>query len=127
MDYLARFHAMTLASGRELPPLGEWMRMLAGNFELWPIQRGGEMVGGALFFGQTVHLVITPEWQGRWITPAMRRAYDTWTHPGEVYADIAPDNYVAQRLAKRLGFKFQAPHKTFNRYVKEPANEQAAL
>lgn len=126
MDFLGRFYDICAAAGKPMAlPREEWVakgreRMLAQEAEIWPIGAHGEMVGGVLFFGDTVHVAVLPEWQGRWITKALRRAYDTWTHAIPIRAIVEPDNHRVIELATRLGFKFQREEGPHHIYVKEP-------
>lgn len=90
--------------------------------ELWPISAPDQslMIGGVMFVGHTVHIAVLPEWQGRWATRKLRRAYNTWTHAVPIRAPIRPDNIRAIELATRLGFTFQQEAGMYHIYIKEP-------
>ena len=134
MDYLRRFYDISAAAGVAIPEAWEtWgaaMRQLVleQKAELWPIGANGEMIGGVLLVGGDasqrapavdVHVAVLPHWRGRWITKALRRAYDSWTHEVPVRAIVQPDNHCVIELATRLGFKFQADQGLYHVYVKE--------
>lgn len=124
MQQLRRFYDIAVAAGRPMPPWEHWgptteLFQREGKIELWPIHAGGQMVGGVMFAGDTLHIAVLPEWHGRWVTRAMRRAYDTWTHAVDIRAPIRHDNGPAIRLATRLGFKFQQDQGLYHLYVKE--------
>ena len=129
MDYLRRFYDISAAAGVPIAePWEQWgaaMRdaMLQKKAELWPIGAHGEMVGGVLLLADTVHVAVLPEWRGRWITKALRRAYDTWTHSIPIRAIVKPDNRQVIELATRLGFRFQQDAGLYHIYVKEPTND----
>lgn len=128
MDYLGRFYDICEEAGAPMGlPREQWVakgheRMLAGEAEIWPIGANGEMIGGVLFFGDTIHVAVLPAWQGRWITKALRRAYDTWTHSIPIRAIVKPDNSKVIELATRLGFKFRQDAGQYHIYVKEPTH-----
>jgi GNAT superfamily N-acetyltransferase len=119
---LRQFFDLMLANGMCRADYWEvWSKEAQDNSDLWPLMREGRMIGGVFFKGQTVHIVIEPAWHGRWITKALRKAYDTWEHPGELLALMHRDNKKAITLATRLGFKFREDKGLYHLYVKEPA------
>jgi RimJ/RimL family protein N-acetyltransferase len=124
MDALRDFYEVMGACGLARPEWQAWQAWASDNADLWPIVKNGEVIGGVFFKGQTVHIAIRPDWQGRWLTPSMIRAYKTWAHECEIVAHPPKDNEAACQLAQRLGFKFRAPHNEFNVYVKEPTCPQ---
>ena len=122
-DYLRQFFDIMVENGmctEAYWPL--WSVQARDNAELWPICAPGrsEMIGGVIFKGQTVHIAIKPEWHSRWVTKSMRRAYDTWEHPGELRTLMRPDNARAIALASRLGFRFAEVQGLYHLYIKEP-------
>lgn len=127
---LERFYDLMVSCGIE-EPLGReaWLKWASENSELWPIVKNGEMVGGVLFKGHTVHIVVRNDWQGRWITKSMLRAYPQWRPTCDVYAPIRKGNTKAVALAERLGFRLQNDAGLYLNYVKrkcdEPGNAQA--
>lgn len=130
MDHLRRFYDILVAADRQPDESPEaWCArlreaMLQQKADLWPLSAPGQplMIGGVMFAADTVHIAVLPEWQGRWATRRLRRAYDTWTHAIPIRAPIKPDNSKAISLAKRLGFKFQQDQGLYHLYVKEPTH-----
>lgn len=126
MNFLRRFYDISAAAGVPLAePWEQWgpamqEAIALQKAELWPIGAHGEMVGGVLLLADTVHVAVLPEWQGRWITRALRRAYDTWTHAIPIRAIVKPDNRKVIALATRLGFTLQQDAGLYHIYVKEP-------
>lgn len=97
-----------------------WRAQARENADLWPIMRGGKMIGGVFFKGHIVHIAIHPDWHRRWATPGLMRAYATWTHDVEIVTHPLTSNTAACQLAERLGFVKRGQHKQFTIYVKEP-------
>jgi GNAT superfamily N-acetyltransferase len=131
MDYLRRFYDISAAAGVPIAePFEVWApclreAMLQAKADLWPIGAHGQMIGGVLFMADTMHVAVLPEWQGRWISKALRRAYDTWTHDIPIRAIVQPDNRKVIELATRLGFTFQREDGPHHIYVKEPQHAHA--
>lgn len=107
--YLAPFYAIMEQAGMVPPPFRQWREALAENYALWPIEgeRGsGEMVGGILFVGHTIHIAVLPEWRGRWVRPSLLRAWREWTEiKADMYATPDASNKEAIELIRRLGAK----------------------
>lgn len=120
VDHLRAFYDVMVSCGLTVPPWEAWKAHASENAELWPIIKGGELVGGIFFKGQTIHIAVRPDWQGRWITPTILRAFRQWQHECEIVATPPQDNKAACALAERVGFKFRAPHRQFRVYAKEP-------
>ena len=119
-DPLRQFFDIMVAAGLNPPAWEVWSAHARDNAELWPIEKAGAMIGGVFFKGQTVHIAVRPDWHGRWISPTLRRAYDTWTHDCPITTAIRPDNQAAIALATRLGFKFKADQGLYHLFEKEP-------
>lgn len=120
-DYLE----IAIESGIEVPDRDAWLRVFA-NSEIWPICRNGEAVGGVLFMANTVHIAIKPEWQKRWATKSMLRAYPTWKPECDVLAPIRKSNTDSIRLAKHLGFELDRSTDTHDIYIKRKQDEHPA-
>lgn len=123
MDHLRSFYDVMLAAKMAPPPWEMWRAALGQNFELWPMtdqRRGGQLFGGVLFVGQTIHIAIHPDYHGRWLSKHLLKAYRTWTHPCEIVATPPHDNRAARLLALKLGFKKRCRQGQFTMYVKEP-------
>lgn len=123
MTYLRDFYEVMAECGLKPPPWEQWHAYATDNAELWPItDKDRKLIGGVFFKGHTVHIAIKPQWQGRWISKALLKAYKQWTHECEIVAHPAVGNTAARELAQRLGFKFKeiTPNGMFAIYVKEP-------
>jgi RimJ/RimL family protein N-acetyltransferase len=108
VTYLRDFYDVMGACGMLRPPWEAWRAAYSENAELWPItdrNHGDKLVGGVLFKDHTVHIAIAPEWQRRWVSKALLRAYKTWAPACDVYATPAIDNTTACKFAERLGFQ----------------------
>jgi hypothetical protein len=128
MTNLERFCDIAIESGIPIQDRDAWMRVHELNSEVWPIQKDGQMIGGVLFFGETVHIAVKPEWKKRWATREMLRAYPTWTPLIDVLAPIAKTNLDSIRLAEHLGLERSRETDTHYIYVKrkyEPTTQQA--
>lgn len=126
MTYLRDFYEVMGECGMTRPPWQTWHAHATDNAELWPLMdKDRKLIGGVFFKGHTVHIAVKPEWQGRWISKALLKAYRTWTHPIPIFAPIKPDNTKAVQLATRLGFRFSAKEAEHDIYVKEPTHAQA--
>lgn len=103
-----------------------WSAQARDNSELWPIcaPNTRQFIGGIFFKGQTVHIVIKPEWHSRWVTRSILRGYREWAHPGELRALMRPDNTRAIAFAERLGFRFSADQGLYHLYIKEPVHAE---
>lgn len=125
---LDRYYDLIEASGIH-EPLGReaWLRWASDNSELWPIVKGGEMVGGVFFKWHTVHIVVREDWQGRWITKEMLRTYPLWKPQCDVYAPIRKGNQKAIALAERLGFRLHNDAGLYLNYVKRRSDESENL
>ena len=121
---LERFYDLMMACGIH-DPIGRegWLRFYSENSELWPVIKQGEMVGGVLFKGHTVHIAIRPDWQKRWITKAMLRGYAHWKPTVDVVAPINKQRPDARRLADRLGLVLRSEDDHYWYYVKEKCDE----
>jgi RimJ/RimL family protein N-acetyltransferase len=122
VTYLRDFYDVMGACGMTRPGWEAWHAWATDNAELWPLtDKTGKLVGGVFFKGQTVHIAVHPEWQGRWISKALLRAYKTWTHECEIVAAPEVGNKPARNLAERLGFEYRGltPNGLFAIYVKE--------
>jgi len=104
----------------------DWLKFFSEDSELWPIVKGGEMVGGVLFRSNTVHIAIKPEWQKKWVTPSMMRAYPHWKPLIDVIAPIQKGNEASARLAKRLGFELLEEQAEYLISVKRKHDEHPA-
>lgn len=124
---LSQFFDLMLEAGIE-PDASkdEWLRVFSEDSELWPILKNGQMVGGVLFKGNTVHIAIKPEWRKRWITKSMLKAYPQWKPLIDVKAPIRKDNADSIALAKRLGFELLEETETHCVYVKRKQDEHSA-
>lgn len=104
----------------------DWVRSIQGRYELWPVMKAGEFVGGVLFIDNTVHIAIQPEWRKRWATREMFRAYPSWTPDVDVLAPIRKTNTDSIRLAEHLGLEKQDETDTHYIYVKRKHDEHPA-
>ena len=104
----------------------DWVRSIQGRYELWPVMKCGEFVGGILFIDNTVHIAIKPEWKKRWATREMLRAYPSWTPAIDVLAPIRKSNDDSIRLAKHLGFEMTDETDTHFIYTKRKHDEHPA-
>lgn len=121
MDAMRRFHQILEATGQNPPPFEAWSaRFPAGRRDLWPLCKAGQMIGGVLFLDNVAHIAVLPEWQGRWLTKGLLRAYRTWTHAVPIVAAPLRTNRPARLLARRLGFKRITRQGEFIVYHKEP-------
>ncbi len=119
LPYLREFYDVLGDCGQPRPSWDAFCAHAAVNAELWPLMKGGKMVGGVFFKGHTIHIAVKPEWHGRWLTKRLRRAWDTYTHECDVLASPRTDNKAACALAERLGFKFNGFDGEFSTYIKE--------
>lgn len=117
---LRAFYDLMLLNGLQPGPYEAWRLMFAHNTEIWPIQREGQVIGGVLFRGHTVHIVVHPDWHSRWATKGMMRAVKTWAHDVPITAMIGRDNQPSIRLAEHIGFKHASDQGIYQQYVKEP-------
>lgn len=123
MTYLRDFYDVMGECGLDRPPWEAWHAWASDNAELWPLtDRNRKLVGGVFFKGQTVHIAVKPEWQGRWVSKTLLKAYRQWTHDCEIVATPPADNRAACELAQRLGFvrRGPTPNGQFIVFVKEP-------
>lgn len=119
LPYLREFYEVMGDCGMQRPTWEMFCAHAADNAELWPLVKGGKVVGGVFFKGHTIHIAVKPEWQGRWLTKRLRRAWDTYTHECELFAHPHTTNKAACALAERLGFKFRRHDGEFSIYSKE--------
>lgn len=120
LDILRRFYEIIGECGMIRPPWEVWREHATDNAEVWPIARGGEMVGGILFKGHTIHIAVLPEWHGRWMTKTILRAWrESYTHDCDLYATPMTANKAACQLAERLGFRKEGPAGQSTIYVKD--------
>lgn len=118
--FLRQFYDIMAEAGMQRPPWAVWVKEATNNAELWPIMKHGQMIGGALFKGHSIHIAIKPEWQGRWITRTMLRAWrESYTHDCDLYATPDTSNAAACALAERLGFRLKRKLGQSSIYVKE--------
>ena len=116
-------------AGVDVGPRDKWLDLYRNNdHEIWPIAKGGRFIGFFLIHqvdqGQVMaHIVVLPEWHGRWVTKQMVNAYRLWKPRCPIYAPIACDNKAAMDLARRMGWKFYRAASGYFIYVKEPHNE----
>lgn len=110
MDLHPRFHAIMEEAGMAPPPYDVWRALAGDNSDLWPIPWQGEMIGGLLIVGQTLHMAVLPAWHGCWATRTMWRAWMAWRKecPVDLFCSPPVDNTAARALAERLGFEFQS-------------------
>lgn len=122
MTYLRDFYEVLGECGMDRPPWPEWEAWATDNAELWPLRDGDRFIGGVFFKGHTVHIAVKPEYQRRWITKRILKAFRSWTHECEIVANPAVDNIAARKLAGGLGFKYHgtSPGRKFAIYIKEP-------
>jgi RimJ/RimL family protein N-acetyltransferase len=106
VTHLRDFYDVMGACGMARPEWEAWHAWATDNAELWPLtDKTGKLVGGVFFKGHTVHIAVHPDWQGKWISKTMLKAYREWTHECEIVATPPADNVAACELARRLGFK----------------------
>lgn len=121
---LERLYDIFLESGSELgQSKHDFVRSIQGRYELWPVMKRGEFVGGVLFVDNTVHIAIKPEWRRRWATREMLKAYPSWTPQIDVLAPIKKDNQDSITLAKHLGFELSEENETHYIFVKRKHDE----
>ncbi len=126
MEHLRAFYEVMGACGLARPPWEAWLAHATENAELWPLldhtQTPPRLFGGVLFKGHTVHIAIHPDYQRRWISKRLFRAYEQWEHDCEIIAHPPVENVAARNLAHRLGFKYRGDtdNGLFAIYVKEP-------
>jgi RimJ/RimL family protein N-acetyltransferase len=123
LTYLRDFYDVMGECGMARPEWEAWHAWATDNAELWPLtDKAGKLVGGVFFKGHTVHIAVHPEWQGRWISKSLLKAYREWTHECEIYASPPVDNKAARTLAERLGFEYRglSDEGPFAVYVKRP-------
>lgn len=119
-DLLRQCYDIMLECGQKAPPFDEWAAHATDNAEVWPINRGAEMVGFVMFKGHTIHVSVRPAWQGRWVTKEMVRAWrEDYPHACDLYATPDTDNLRARALAARLGFRLKTIVGNSAIYVKE--------
>ena len=104
----------------------DWVRSIQGRYELWPVMKHGEFIGGVLFIDNTVHIAIKPEWRNRWATKEMFRAYPSWAPSVDVMAPIRKTNTDSIRLAEHLGLEKLSETDTHYIYVKRTQDEHTA-
>ena len=111
-----------LRSGLPVGPRDEWLEFFR-DAELWPIARDGKYVGMILIHqaptGQVlIHIGVLPEWQGRWVTKSMLKAYPHWKPQCPVYAMVGKSNRPTENLVRKLGFKYHSDAPEHHVYVK---------
>lgn len=127
-EWLEQYYdIVTRNCGMYEPNREEWLRWASENAEFWPIIKRGELIGGVLFKGHTVHIAVKPEWQGRWVTKSMLRAYPLWKPQADVVAPIFKTRRQAIELAERLGFERLEETDHYYLYVKRAHHESDAL
>lgn len=114
-----------LRTGLPVGPRDEWLEFFR-DAELWPIARDGKYVGMILIHqaptGQVlIHIGVLPEWQGRWVTKSMLKAYPHWKPQCPVYALVERTNYSLCRTVRKLDFKLHSEANDYLVYVKEPS------
>ncbi len=103
MTYMRDMHAILERCGLNPPPFEEWHAYYSENTELWPLRKEYKLVGGILFKGHTLHVAVDPEWQNRWVTKTMLRAWRDWKNEVDLYATPPKENEKAIELCRRLG------------------------
>lgn len=126
MTQLEKYLEIAIESGIEIDDRAAWLRDFSTDSEIWPIQKNGEMVGGVLFKANTVHIAVKPEWQKKWATREMLRAYPSWTPQIDVLAPIRKTNTDSIRLAQHLGFERREETDTHYIFVKRKHDEHPA-
>jgi RimJ/RimL family protein N-acetyltransferase len=116
-----------LRAGLPVGARDAWLEFFR-DAELWPIARDGKYIGMILIHqaptGQVlIHIGVLPEWQGRWVTKSMLKAYPHWKPQCPVYAIVQCHNTKTHILAQRLGFKPYRGAGGHTIYVKEPHHE----
>jgi len=75
---------------------------------IWPIgSRSGEMIGAVMFHGMPdasimMHVVVKPEWEGKWLNKSILKAFKGW-QPGVSIVALAADG-AREKALKRFGF-----------------------
>jgi hypothetical protein len=123
---LSEYMEIALEAGIQIEDRDAWLRLFSVDSEIWPIKRDGVNIGGVLFYRNTVHIAVKPEWKCRWATRSMLRAYPTWTPSCDVFAPIKKDNTDSIRLAKHLGFELSHSTATHDIYIKRKHDEHPA-
>ena len=121
MTYLRDLYAILERCGDKPPPFEEWHAYWTENAEFWPIVgKDRKLIGGVLFKGHTVHVSVAPEWQCRWLTKTMLKAYRVWTHDCDIVAHPHKSNARAIELCRRLGMRHDGTDPTgqFELFVK---------
>lgn len=126
MTGIERFYEISVEAGLNPGDRDEWMKVFNDpvNTVLWPINKGGKMIGGILFLHNTMHISVLPEWHGKWLTKSMLRGYKLWKHSVPIIAMIRQGDEITSKFVEMLGFKYQKEHMTFSFYSKEPTCQQ---
>jgi len=103
-DIRRELYAIMGECGMDRPPWEEWAVHARENAEVWPIEADGQMVGGILWKGHSVHIAVRPAYHCRWLKKSHLRAWRQFAHPVALFATPAADNTRAVELAERLGF-----------------------
>lgn len=126
MNLLAKFHEIATKAGLPIEPWDEWSQTFTPEVtEVWPIIKGEETIGGVLFWHNTIHIAVLPEWQGKWVTKDMIKAYKTWTHTVPIVAMIKLGDSHLEKFATRFGFVRRAIDEKYSYYIKEPSCRQS--
>lgn len=78
---------------------------------LWPISRDGQHVGTLLMHGMPnepgvmLHFVVLPDWEGRWVTKSMLRAFRNWKPGVPLLTLVKQDDPARIKAAGTIGFK----------------------
>jgi GNAT superfamily N-acetyltransferase len=104
----------------------EWLAFFREDHVIWDIAPKGEVIGGVLFKGCTVHIAVKPEWHKRWVTKSMLRAYPYWKPQIDVLAPIRKGNKDSIDLAEHLGLELLEENPTHYVYVKRKSDEHTA-
>lgn len=120
MSQLEQFYDILAECGLDVPNRELWLAYYTDNTEFWPLtNKAGQLMGGILFKGHTIHVAVKPEVQGRWINKTMLKAYREWKHPVDLIAHPACENVRAIELCKRLGFTHRGCERGHEIFVKE--------
>ncbi len=85
----------------------EQFKALTADWEVFPVQVDGEVVGAILRHASEIHACITSAGHGRWfMKPAIRILNETINTHGYATTSVRANNSIGDLFVRRLGFSF---------------------